>query len=275
MIATATKEKPITLGKNWDGEVKITRVKFFNTVPDTELLETTKYQYFKLDEKNRPIHEDKVNYFMKSFNAGKCFMKEFPCIVAKDFTIIDGQHRFEAARRLELPIYFRFATTLTIDSVVDVQLNAGWKTDDYIHAFIKQKKQDYVVLYRFMKRYNFSVTTAVTLLTGRTSDAGYGVRASGFYDGSFRVKDEASAHEYAKSIIEIGELALKLHRDRAFCLAIVKLMNHPDYEHKRMVSQIQKYVSLMIRQMTVDGYVRNLEEIYNYKLFTKNKVRFI
>lgn len=274
-MQTTLEKKPVAIGKGWEGDVKITRVHFYTKVPDGELLETSKYQYFKLDEKNRPIHEEKVNHFMKLFKSGKNFMKEFPCIVAKDLTILDGQHRFEATRRLELPIYFRFATTLTIDSVVDVQINAGWKVEDYIHAFIKQKKQDYVVLHRFMKRYSFSVSTAIILLQGRASNGGSGIARSGFYEGSFRVKDETSAHEWAKAIIEIGELALKLHRDRSFCLAIVKLMNHPDYEQKRMVSQITKYVSLMIRQVTVDGYIRNLEEIYNYKLFTKNKVRFI
>lgn len=182
------------------------------------------------------------------------------------------KHRFEAVKRLELPLYFRFAKTLTIDNVVDVQINAGWKTNDFLHAFIKQKKQDYIILHRFINRYKLSTSTAVMLLSGNSNGS---LKSTGFYEGTFMVKDEGLAHEQAKVINEIGELALGLHRDRSFCVAMIKIMTHPEYDNKRMADQMTKYSSIMRRHMTIDNYIRNLEEIYNYKLYTKNKVRFV
>lgn len=276
MTATATqrvKEK-VVLGKGWDeSQVKIvSRSPFFSKVEGSELLETKQYERFSCDIKNRPVSEDKINFFIKLFKQGKFFMHEFPLIVDKNFLILDGQHRYEAVKRLQLPLYFRFAKSLTIESVIDVQINAGWKTNDYLHAYIQQKNQNYIVLHRFIERYKITPTIAVMLLTGESRK---GLAKSGFYDGTFIVRDETKAHELAKAINKIGSLALNLHRDASFCSAVIKILDHPEYEEKRMVDQLTKYVSLMKRQMTTEGYIRNLEDIYNYRLYTQNKVRFV
>lgn len=243
-----------------------------NIVKGTEVWETTNYAAFHMDEKNRPINEEKVAVFMKQFKKGNNFMKEFPAVVTEDHLILDGQHRFVALRRLELPIYYRYSTSLTIDSVVDVQSNAGWHTSDFLHAFIKQKKQDYIVLHRFVERYDISMSIAASLLTQSMRG---NLRKSGFYQGLFKIKDETWAHEKAKMIFELGELAWNLHKDAKFCGALVKVFQTPDYDHKRMVTQMKKYNSLLRRQVTTDAYIENFEEVYNYKLYTKNKVRFI
>ncbi len=261
------------LGKGWEGEVRLLNKKFsYTKIENTEVFESIEYDFFSMDIKNRPLSEEKVTFFMKQFKSGKCFMIDFPVVVNADLIILDGQHRFAAAKRLQMPIYFRKAHSLTMDSIVDVQLNAGWKTTDYIHAFVQQKKQDYIVLHRFVSRYKFSVTVAAKLLAGNTRG---GLKEFGFYEGDFKVKNETEAHEQAKTINTLGELALNLHRDKTFCTAIIKIMRHPDYEHKRMVEQLEKYASLVRRQVKEDDYIKNLEEVYNYRLFQKNKVRFI
>lgn len=267
-------ETKLKLGNGWEGHAKIiTQPNLYKKVEKSEIFETTHYEQFSYDNRNRPLVEDKVSYFIKQFTKGNFFMKEFPVIIDNKFVILDGQHRYEAVKRMELLLYFKFAHTLSIENIVDVQINAGWSTKDYIHTFIKQKKQDYVVLHRFIQRYKISVSVAVMLLTAIEDKSS--LRKSGFYEGNFKIKDEAVAHENAKAINEIGTLALGLHRDRTFCIGVVKIMSHPDYEHKRMIEQMTKYSSLMRRQMTVDNYIRNLEDVYNYKLYTKNKVRFV
>lgn len=264
-----------SINKSWGDEVKIYhKPPIFKNVEHSEVKETSEYNAFQFDVKNRPVSEEKVHFFMKQFENGKFFMRDFPAIVDKDFVILDGQHRVEACRRKMLPVFFRFALDLTLDKVTDVQINAGWKPTDYLHAFIQQKNQNYIILNRFIKRYNVSVQVAVTLLSKNEGNR-VSLKSSGYYDGTFTVSNEERAHKEAKLISEIGELALKLHRDRTFCLAVIRIAQHPEYDHKRMISQLEKYSSLIHRQMTVDSYIRNLEDIYNYKLFSKNKVRFI
>lgn len=261
------------IGKGWGSDVKIIRrPPFWKVVQDSEVLETINYENFSCDKKNRPVSEEKIHFFMKQFKQGKFFMKEFPVIADKQFVILDGQHRYEAVKRMELPLYFRFADTLSLESVIDVQINAGWTTKDYLHAFIQQNNMNYIILNRFISRYKLSMSVAVMLLSGDNSG---GLKRTGFYEGTFKVKNEERAHEQAKAINEIGEMALNLHRDRCFCIAMIKVMEHPEFEEKRLTEQITKYRSLVLRQVSVEGYIRNMEEVYNYHLYTKNKVRFI
>ena len=272
MNLTAVTNKDVKLGKGWEKDTKIvTQKPFYKVLTGTEVLETSSYENFKCDAKNRPVSEEKIHFFMKQFKQGKFFMKEFPVIVDANMIILDGQHRFEAVKRLGIPLYFRFTDTLSIDNVVDVQINAGWKSGDYLHAFIKQGNQNYIILHRFVERYKINTSVAIALLTGNKT----GLKMSGFYEGTFRVKDETSAHEQAKEINKVGEMANGLHKDVKFCMALITMMAHPEYEEKRLVDQIEKYASLMKRQMTHDAYMRNLEEVYNYRLYNKNKVRFI
>lgn len=99
--------------------------------------------------------------------------------------------------------------------------------------------------------------------------------ASGFYTGNFEVTDEEKAHKWAKIINEVGDLCPHIKSDRSFCAAMCVLLTHPDYSHKRMIEQMTKYAVLVRRQIKTTEYVRNLEEVYNYRLMAKNKVRFI
>lgn len=239
-------------------------------VENAELYETTEYGVFVLDHKNRPINEGKVHSFMKDFKTGKFFMKEFPAIVDDNFVVLDGQHRYEACRRLSLPFFFRFSHELTLYNVVDVQVNAGWTTNDYLHAFVKQDKMDYIILQRFVKRYNMPVSLAVLVLEGRRLSLG----KAGFYDGTFLIKNEEKGHKRAQVIQDVGALTKRLHKDKAFGLAMIDIMNSPEYDHERMMEQMGKYHTLMQRHVNTENYIRNLEEVYNYRLQGKNKVRF-
>lgn len=87
-----TAKRNAKLGTGWGNEAKIVKVsRQYTKVPDTEVLQTTKYDYFKLDNRNRLITEEKVHFFMKQFQQDNFFMIEFPVIVDKDFVILDGQ----------------------------------------------------------------------------------------------------------------------------------------------------------------------------------------
>lgn len=137
---------------------------------DTEVIETREYNVFILDKLNRPISDDKVNFFVRQFKADHFFMKEFPAIVDNNFVILDGQHRFEAVKRLSLPFYFRVSDTLTIDDVTNIQVNAGWSPADYLHSYVQQGKMPYIITHRFVERYEIPVSTAVRILSPQNED---------------------------------------------------------------------------------------------------------
>lgn len=255
-----------------------------NVIANTEIIETTEYNVFVLDIRNRPIDEDKVQTFMKSFKENKNFMREFPGTVdSTTWIILDGQHRFEALKRLSMPFVFRFTlpdSKFTINNVADVQHNAGWKSEDYLHTYIKQGNQNYVEVSRFVKRYNMSVSIAVMLLTslnskGELQGKGASLKRSGFYTGSIEIKNVDKAHMVAKRIEEFGKLGFKYYANSKFITALVAVMNHPDYDHKEMINKASQFgASLLKPQTTTEYYLRNLEELYNYRTREENRLRF-
>lgn len=261
------------VGKGWEDEVKIIR-KSPTKLANTEILETTHYEWFKMDLKNRPISSERVNAFAIKFKKGHFFMKDFPAIVAGDYTIIDGQHRFEACRLLKLPFYFRVASDVTMENVIEIQTNSGWTPADYIHAYIQQKNQNYVVLQRFMKRYGMTASIAINMIKfGRSS-----MNENGFYSGTLTIsdKEEAAGHAKCKMAIEIASANpnIKVIKDSYFLRAVRQITDHPEYDHKRMMDQMKKWPSLLMRQVGTKAYVLCMENIYNYKLYTKNRIRF-
>jgi len=240
---------------------------------------------FILDVHNRPIDDDKVRRFMKTFNEGKNFMKEFPAIIDPNtWVVLDGQHRYEACKRLGIPFYYRWALNgeFTIDNVVDVQHNSGWKSSDFMHSYIKQGNQNYVEVARFAKRYNVSISIAVLLLTSVNSKGelinsrGVSLKRAGFYDGNLVVKNINAACRIADRLEDIGKSGCcPFYRSDRFISAFISVLNHPHYDHATMMHKVNQFgASLMKPQTDTENYLRMLEMLYNYKAREENKLRF-
>lgn len=246
---------------------------------NSEVFETSEF-LFTYSNKNRPIDEGKVLEFMRKFKTNQNYMREFPALICiTTWVILDGQHRIEACKRLSIPFCYRWTNEdsgLTIDNVASVQANAGWKTMDYVHSFIKQGKQDYVVLNRFIARYNLPPTTAVMILSakGPTSQKGGSLKSTGFYTGNLKVENETEGHILAKRVLEFGKLGFEC-TNRNFVMALMLVMKHPDYNHTQMIKRFTSYGnSIFHKQVNTLLYVREFEKLYNYSSQEQNRLRF-
>ena len=79
------------------------------TVEQGTVYHTTDYGRFKLLEENRPLDTAHVNKLVHAIKYQN-LLDQKPIDVTADFEVIDGQHRLEAARTLNTPIYFRVLT---------------------------------------------------------------------------------------------------------------------------------------------------------------------
>jgi hypothetical protein len=117
---------------------------------------TNDYSKFKFLECNRPINQSHVETLIND----KTFRQKFvihPVIVTQDFEIIDGQHRFCAAREMGINIEYIIDPTATIDDIR--LLNAqtiSWHLKNYLHKYAVLKKKDYLFLIEMMNISNFN-----------------------------------------------------------------------------------------------------------------------
>ena len=68
---------------------------------------STNYEMFTCDKmRNRLVTEQGLKTFFNLHKACRFSLEDYPILINDDFIIIDGQHRFETAKRLKLPIHY-------------------------------------------------------------------------------------------------------------------------------------------------------------------------
>ena len=80
--------------------------------------ETSDYDIFKKHVHNRPLVEGNILKILKSIQF-KNLLKYRPILIDKDYRVIDGQHRLEAAKRLCISVFYEMKTDV---EHVDIKL---------------------------------------------------------------------------------------------------------------------------------------------------------
>lgn len=120
------------------------------------------YSKFSLIEGNRPILTSRVRKIVASIIL--CgFIKGKAIIVSSDLSIIDGQARFEACKKLGLPIYFQIVEGDKHQLMVAVNMQERLLPNDYLHMHATEGISNYKALEDFMKKNKLSCSTAVSI----------------------------------------------------------------------------------------------------------------
>lgn len=124
-----------------------------------EIHKTTEYSKFNLYECNRPTQGDYVLNSIKSNNL----LHLHPIIVDKNMSVIDGQHRLQAAKELEVPIYYIQCPEVTSDDIPILQIQKVWAPENYMN-FYKNYNEDYKFLYQIYVKHNFPINFLVKIM---------------------------------------------------------------------------------------------------------------
>jgi hypothetical protein len=250
------------------------------------------YDSFSFHEANRLLRRPKV-VALKEAMAKMNLLPNAPiiCKLKKDGTkeIFDGQHRFQAARELGIPIAY---TLLDDNKEVDCgrvdmshvaefnKIPTPWSVDDSVRHFCVVRNNHYLRLKDFMEEFKFPATVSALMLSAKISTDG--VSKNGFFhsnskvlkDGTFQIKDWETGVRLAKEIYDFRPYFRK-YNHRNFMLALMYLSIGNVYNHKKMMDKMFKYDGLLKFQPTTSAFVENLEYIYNYKTSQNNRVTFV
>lgn len=230
---------------------------------------TDKYDKFSLTNLNRKI-EGRVEQFKEAIRVGKNFLEEYPIIVNEDFVVLDGQHRFYAAKEMGVLLYYIISQKYTIDDIARTNaMQKAWTATDYLDTNVNRGVEDYQILQAFMEKYGLGIEVSRSILVG----AKMGLpQRNAFKNGEFKIKDYNKAVKIAEHIHQFREY-FDGWKERIFVFAIINLFNHPEYNPDEMIMKVS-YQNNKLRKCTdVKSYMRMLEEIYNYK--RRETVRFV
>lgn len=225
---------------------------------------TQNYNQFKFFESNRDVN---CNHLIESIKK-KNLLATHPILVTPELYVIDGQHRLEAAKYLQTPIYYIIDQKLDEDCIPTCQVQRGWVIPNFIN-FYRRKIPDYQFVYDMVQKHKLSEHFILDCLCDR-----FGVFKV-VRDGSFRIKgDKAKFDKLFDMYCEIEkkciQISLKKKMTQQGKRALFNIIKRDQYNHKRFLEKIDAYRQCIVDAFkyrdtsTIEEYI--LKNIYNHKI---------
>ena len=226
---------------------------------------TTDYDRFKFRPDNRKqISQAHVDSLTRSLDQ-KNLLPIRPIIVNEEMEIIDGQHRFLAAKKLGLPISYEVMKDFDEADIIKMNFSKSWNNEDYLNFYCKQGKPEYLKLRAFIRKYNISVIVATTILGGKQK-----VSFSSFKKGEF-VFNEEELVEIVEECRKTIEVLREVKDDIAF-LKSLKFYSALFFFIKSMgvdkltgwLERVQLLSSRITAKPSKDEYLESFKYVFNY-----------
>lgn len=230
-----------------------------------QITKTTDYDLFKRVKGNRPVDINHIKSLMVSV-AQRNLLENIPLIVNDKMEVIDGQHRLEVSRAMNLPVYF---ITVPGGSIEDIRrLNSysrPWSVADYLESYIDLGLKDYITLKNFAKKFGFSVSMALLILsnTGKNGhDKLHQSAMMAFKKGQFSIEDIERGNQLAKNLTQLKPyLEANVFEDREFVEALI--IAYDTVSQLELVERFQEYPGKIQKRAARRDYLRQLEDVVN------------
>ena len=226
---------------------------------------TTNYSMFKRDIRNRASVERKD--IVESMRENGWFHSK-PMRVYKEpgckmsFVIHDGQHRFDSAVSLGIPVKYVIEDCASI-APADSMPEKRWTPKERI-LYWALTKIEFKRLVQFATQHGMTEMVAAGLLSGSFSGISRTIE-----DGSFVVDDL----EHAKNVVYVMhsvEGIINWSRHKLFVLALSDVIKYSDIEIKTLVDRMKANPGMLIKQPNLDSFILLMDAIYNTR--TNRKV---
>lgn len=237
------------------------------------------YSRFHILNGNRNVNQLHLRRLKQSFKERYLIS---PILVNEKYQIIDGQHRFFAAKELELPINYIICNGYGLTEVQVLNTNSSnWKLEDYLVGYCDLGIPTYLTFRKFMQDFpDFGIqasTRIITLLSaGRKQGTLDGHRihdTKAFQDGTLEIPDIEKSYDIAEKIMMFKPYYSGFNRG-TFVSAMLPILQKEDYNHEEMIHKLSQQPSSLTDCANVNQYRLLIEEIYNYRRRDKVGLRF-
>ena len=249
---------------------------------------TNDYSKFKTLQGNRNVNNLHVRRLRESFKDAYLLA---PIIVNQNFEIIDGQHRFEAAKQMKLPINFIICNNYSLKEVQLLNTNMkNWKKEDYLNAFCDLGYPEYLKFREFLQEFpELGLVNCQALVSGYLNVSGTKtenlkksefdsnffntVAIRYFEEGNLKFVNYEKSVENAKKLMMIKPYYDGFNR-RTFVIAMLGIFRVEHYNHSKFLGRLAANPTLLQHCANVTQYKLMIEDIYNYRSREKVSLRF-
>lgn len=234
------------------------------------VIESTKeYDAFRTLQGNRKVSENHVKNLI-DFIRKRNLLKYNPILVNGNYEVIDGQHRLEAAKELQVPIFYIIGEELTYkDAGILNACSDDWEFKEYLDVYLKNGHEEYIKLNKFKESHSLNLKRFQYLMSKEQKQ----IFDEKFKVGTFRIIDDLN--EISDKIKKIDQIITFLesmvidnkrflYTDN-FWRALYLFLIKKDVDVLRLKEKIgMKYQS--IRPMSgYKDYIKVFTDVYNWK----------
>ena len=220
---------------------------------------------------NRDINKSHVNSLKESMKEHVVLSAVTVMQTGKTYTLLDGHHRWKAAKTLgySVPaIVVDKNSSVAVVAMNNVQKN--WSLGDYAKYYStsgdKETREAYQEITSYHNETGLNYSCLTTVLGKQSTKQ--------FKNGTFRVNRPAFAKALFSYLDDIEEY-VSFAKQARFVLGFVHLASNPVYNHNRMMSKLKQNHNIVIETKGNPGtYGRMMNEVYNFKTAPKNLVMF-
>ena len=240
--------------------------------------ETHDYDKFEFLKSNRKPNDAHIARLVESMNEEYLLS---PITVNENFGIIDGQHRFEAAKESGLPVRYIIADGYGVEQMKRFNINSSnWGKKEYLEHYLKEGYPEYLKFKLFMETYpDFSMSIALSIAcdgsqSNKREVSGRTVQARPFDRGLLRIENYSQSTKVADALMQ-----LKPHypsfNTKGFTDVIRILLSDKDYRHSIMVKKFKMHKNnpdLVYKCAKQSQVWDMLKELYNFKTRRENRL---
>jgi ParB-like nuclease domain len=236
----------------------------------SEIQKTKNYDQFKFLECNRKISEAHLKWLVFSIQAQN-MLKFRPILVDSDMNVIDGQHRLEAAKRLNTEIFYQVNKKAEISDIM--LINAGqkrWKREDYIHYYASLGNENYIKLREYIAKEKRPPTVVIKLIGCESGTMGDRLKMGTFVFPNQEVIDQYENKkknvdrllETMKRYVIVNNKFLDSNR---LLMALVAFLTDPRVDVEILIHKLTLKSDAIKPCIDAGGYYAMVKNIYNWK----------
>lgn len=224
------------------------------------IYETRQYDMFKHLEGNREVKRTNVNKIISSIKVNGYI--ENPIIVNDHLEIIDGQHRLEALKELNMPVHYIIVKNKGLKecSVMNAKATV-WSTKDFLNANVARGSKNAEYILKLCDKYNVTEQIAITSIYGLDGNAKSKAISDGYITDHMKCIGERTLE-----FITSGTYDKAKGTYRTFTKAIRFLITDTECDMDVLKNKLIKYSQDVMPYNNIENCLRSIEKIYNYRI---------
>lgn len=232
---------------------------------------TTDYEIFKKHESNTPIDPANLRKVVASIKC-RNLLEMRPIVVDAEMRVIDGQHRLEAAKILNLPIFYEIKKkAVAHDMVLLNEAQRKWKLENYVHFWAAEGNENYQKLLRFCQDCEISVQDFFKFSKRTGARSNKKVRLGTFCFLENEIDDKIKEKgEFVREVISFLSPKLLCSNKNflyssAFRRGLIFLMQNPEFENAVFMQKLEIQIPKVVNCTKSGQYYEMFKSIYNYR----------